>query len=311
MLQARTVRTLTLDTAAAAGAGPAHLSAASGLVRLGSRVAVVADDELHLALFDPSGHDPGRSIRLFDGELPAEHRARKAAKPDCEALLVLPPFGVWAHGALMAMGSGSGPARHRGALLALDAAGGLHGPARPIDLGGLLGPLREHLVDLNIEGAFVNGDVLTLLQRGNSASGINARIDYAWADMQRWLVEAGAAPAPASITRHDLGTLDGIPLSFTDGAALPDGGWLFSAAAEDTTDPTLDGRCAGSVVGHVDARGELRACERLESVVKVEGLAATPAGEAVELLMVTDGDDRSQPALLLASTWGRNRQGRA
>lgn len=306
MLQARTVRTLTLD-AAAGGAGVAHLSAASGLVKLGRRVAVVADDELHLALFELSGHDPGRSIRLFEGALPLAHEARKAAKPDCEALLVLPAFGAYEHGALMALGSGSRVNRHRGALMALDAAGDLHGPARPLDLAGLLGPLHEAMADLNIEGGFVQGDALCLLQRGNSASAVHARIDFPWAGVRRWLAGEGPAPAPASITHHDLGVLDGIPLSFTDGAALPDGGWLFSAAAEDTTDPTLDGRCAGSVIGLVDARGVLQACERLAPAVKVEGLVATPAGDSIELLMVTDGDDRGQPALLLAATWGRGR----
>lgn len=305
MLQARTVRALTLD--AAAGAGVAHLSAASGLVKLGGRVAVVADDELHLALFELSGHDPGRSIRLFEGALSPAPKARKAAKPDCEALLVLPAFGDYAHGALMALGSGSRANRHRGALLALDAAGDIHGPARPLDLTGLLLPLHEAWADLNIEGAFVQGDALCLLQRGNSASAVNARIDFPWCDVQRWLAVGGPAPPPASITRYDLGALDGIPLSFTDGAALPDGGWLFSAAAEDTTDPYCDGRCAGSVIGHVDARGDLQACERLEPVVKVEGLVAEVVGEATELLMVTDGDDRSQPALLLSASWRRGR----
>ncbi len=303
MLQARTVRTLILD-AAADGAGVAHLSAASGLVRLGTRVAVVADDELHLALFDPSGRGPGRSIRLFDGALPRAHEERKAAKPDCEALLVLPAFGEYAHGALMALGSGSRANRHRGALMALDATGGPLGPVHLLDLTGLLRPLHEQWADLNIEGAFVQGDALCLLQRGNSASAVNARIDFPWSDVQRWLAADGPAPPPASITRYDLGALDGIPLSFTDGAALPDGGWLFSAAAEDTTDPCCDGRCAGSVIGHVDARGVLQACERLEPVVKVEGLVAEVVGEATELLMVTDGDDRGQPAWLLAATWG-------
>lgn len=301
MLNTRCLRELDLEGPPGAGEPP-HLSAASGLVRVGERLFVVADDDHHLAVFDLAG-GPGRRVRLFDGELPAAPKARKAAKPDCEALLVLPAFGAFAHGALLALGSGSRPTRQRGALLALDAGGSVHGAAQPLDLTPLLAPLHAQIDDLNIEGAFVLGDTLALLQRGHRGAGVNARIDFAWADVQRWLA-GGAAPAPRAVTRFELGALDGIALSFTDGAALPDGGWLFSACAEDTGDSYHDGHCAGSVVGLVDAGGTLRVCERLSLPVKVEGLVASATGRRFELLMVTDADDRDQPALLLAATLG-------
>ncbi len=42
---------------------------------------------------------------------------------------MLPAFGDYPNGALMALGSGSRPSRHRGALLALDAAGDIQVPA--------------------------------------------------------------------------------------------------------------------------------------------------------------------------------------
>ena len=47
------------------------LSAASGLVRAGSFLYVVADDELHLGIFPATGNAPGHLIRLFEGALPA------------------------------------------------------------------------------------------------------------------------------------------------------------------------------------------------------------------------------------------------
>ena len=96
--------------------------------------------------------------------------------------------------------------------------------------------------------------------------------------MRRWLATAGPAPRPASITRYELGAIDGVPLSFTDGAALPAGGWLFSAAAEDTADTYSDGRCAGSVIGLVDAGGTIRTLERLAGAFKVEGIVASVMG---------------------------------
>jgi hypothetical protein len=43
---------------------------------------------------------------------------------------------------------------------------------------------------------------------------------------------------PSGIDRYDLGHLDGVPLCFTDAAALPDGGMVFSAVAEDPPIPT-------------------------------------------------------------------------
>ncbi|MBI5259342.1 MAG: hypothetical protein HY855_22765 [Burkholderiales bacterium] len=300
VLETRTLRELLVEPATA-GAGQAHLSAASGLVKVGRRLFVVADDEHHLAVFDLSSNAPGRLVPVFEGELPLRPKARKAAKPDCEALLLLPAFADHPNGALMAIGSGSRPARHRGALLALDAAGDIQGPVRRLDLAALLAPLHEQFSDLNIEGAFVQDDRLSLLQRGNSGEAINARIDLSWPELQRWLAAAGPAPRPASITRFALGTIDGVALSFTDGTALPGGGWLFSAAAEDTSDTYRDGRCAGSAIGLVDADGTIRLMERLSLTCKVEGITAVAAGDTIDVLLVTDADDRRQPALLLSA----------
>lgn len=304
MLETRIVRELLVD-AVAGIAGQPHLSAASGLVTSGQRLFVVADDEHHLAMFDLSSREPGRRVAIFGGELPLRHEARKAAKPDCEALLLLPAFAGYPHGALMAMGSGSRPARQRGALLALDAEAEIQGPARSLDLAPMLAPLHDLVPDLNIEGAFVQGDTLALLQRGNSGSGMNARIDLSWRDLQRWLAEGGPPPKPGAITRFALGAIDGVALSFTDGAALPGGDWLFSAAAEDTSDTYNDGRCAGSAIGLVDAGGTIRCLERLSLTCKVEGITASAAGDTIDLLLVTDADDRRQPALLLSTALHR------
>ena len=300
MLETRLVRELLVD-AAAGSSGQAHLSAASGLVKLGNRLFVVADDEHHLAMFDLSNRAPGLLVPIFDGKLPLRHKARKAAKPDCEALLVLPAFAGYPHGALMAMGSGSRPSRQRGALLALDAAAEIQGSAREVDLAPLLAPLHELVPDLNLEGGFVHGDAFALLQRGNSSSAVNARIDLSWHELKCWLAEAGPAPKPAVITRFALGAIDGVALSFTDCAPLPGGDWLFSAAAEDTSDTYNDGRCVGSAVGLIDAGGTIRLLERLSRVCKVEGITASAAGETIDLLLVTDADDRRQPGLLLSA----------
>ncbi len=106
------------------------------------------------------------------------------------------------------------------ALLALDATAEVQGSVRTHYLAPLLAPLHELIPDLDIEGAFVQGEKFSLLQRGNSRSGINARIDWSWSAPQQWLAGAGPTPEPAAITRLALETMDGVALSFTDAAAL-------------------------------------------------------------------------------------------
>jgi hypothetical protein len=298
VLEVRVVRTLSIDTNDALG----HLSAASGLVQIDQRLLVVADDEHMLAVFDLAGERPGQLYRLFDGELPDKPKARKAAKPDLEALAHLPPWPGCAQGALLALGSGSRPQRQRAALLAFNEAGELHSAVREIDLWPLYEPLHARHEQLNIEGAFVAAGRFCLLQRGNQASPINVLISYDWPAIQAWLDGAGKTPEPVQSTQFELGDIDGVPLCFTDGAALPDGGWVFCAAAEATDDNYADGPCRGSAVGVVAADGRLIGMWPLSLRCKAEGIAVTLENGALQLLLVTDPDDRDEPALLLSAT---------
>jgi hypothetical protein len=301
MLSPSPLRPLTIDPAFHPRAQP-HLSAASGLVCAHGRVHVVADDELHLGVFDDAAA-PGRLIRLFDGALPADKKARKRAKPDLETLLHLPPGPGWPQGALLALGSGSRPQRERGALLTFEKSGHIVTAARSIDLAPLYGPLRLRFDDLNIEGAFVLAGDLVLLQRGNGRRGVNAALHYRWADVQSLLRgEIGAGLIPRAEHRFTLGDLDGVPLGFTDGVAWPGpagaGRWLFTAAAEDTDNSYLDGGCAGSVLGLADAQGRLLWMRPLAGRHKVEGIDARAEPGGLALCLVTDADDPAQASVL-------------
>lgn len=307
MVSVEVLRELTLSRSTNP-AQPGHLSAASGLVRIGQRLYVVADDENALAVFDLGNDEPGHSMQLFGGELPSSHDERKAAKPDLEALMQLPAFDRHPFGALLAVGSGSRRNRMQAALLRLDAAGAVDAAAHPIDLTALLVPLQQRFAGLNIEGAFVTRGELCLLQRGNTRSPVNACIRLELDAFMRWIGGSGPVPETVSITHHDLGSIDGVPLCFTDGVGSPDGsGWLFSAAAEDTSDSYADGRCLGSAVGVVDAGGTLQRVDRLAAVCKVEGIALADRADAASdsrlpLLLVSDADDRRIAAQLLSVT---------
>lgn len=288
--------------------GQAHLSAASALVRVQQRLYVVADDEHHLGVWDETltGTPGARSggpvtlLRLFDGDLPPGKGQRKAAKPDLEALAAVPPLPGCPNGALLALGSGSRPTRQAAVLLALDATGATTGRLATFDLAALYAPLRVQFADLNIEGAFYASGELHLLQRGNKGDRRSACVRFDWNQVVPWLAgQRSAPPQPKAVQVFELGQLAGVPLGFTDGAALAGGGWVFCAVAEATHDSYHDGVCAGSAVGVVGPDGALRQLVTLQGAPKVEGLAALVQGNELLLSMVTDADDPTVASQLL------------
>ena len=290
------VRKLTLDPSTHPRSRH-FLTAASGLVRIGRRHYVIADDEQHLGVFDPASPGPVQLVRLFDGDLPESAKKRKKKKADLESLVHLPPLPRCPGGALLALGSGSRPNRRRGALLGLDAAGALLGQVKVIDLAPLYEPLGRRFGEVNIEGALIHQDDLLLLQRGNKG-GPNATIRYAWSALEPWLLgDVDSAPEPRAVREIDLGAVDGIPFGFTDCAAMPEGGgWLFSAVAEDTDNAFDDGACAGVAIGVVNGDGGVQAILPLEPRRKVEGIDARLLQGKVVIGMVTDADDPDAPA---------------
>ena len=296
------IRELTLSAAAGPGQ-PLYLSAASGLVHAGPCLYVVADDELHLGAFGASDARPGELIRLLPGELPALTAQRKPLKPDLETLMRLPRFSGYPDGALFALGSGSKRNRRLGALLALDAGGAASGAPRVIDLEKMFDRLADLFEGLNIEGGVVSATHLRLLQRGNKRDGGNALILFELAPLLAELAaSAGIVRQPPSAVQPVmLGEIDGIPLGFTDGAALGDGTIVFSAVAENTADNYNDGPCAGAAVGILDPAGKLRCLHRLDQPHKIEGIDAQVKDGVIQLLLVTDADDRRVPAGLFSA----------
>jgi hypothetical protein len=308
MLQPRHLRKLSLDPALHPRGQP-HLSSASGLVRVGERLYVVADDEHHLAVLDGSAGAALRLLRLFPGDLPQKMKARKAQKPDLETLAVLPPMPGYPSGALLTLGSGSKPTRERGWVIALDSQGLVSTDLAPdaemrtqlLDLSGLYAPLRDEFADLNIEGALMDGSALRLLQRGNKGDGRNACISFDWAPVCAWLTGARAAlPRASSIHYLELGEVQGVPLGVTDATALPGGAWAFSAVAENTDDSYHDGACVGSAIGIVGANGQVLDLHALKAAPKVEGITAVVHGDTLTLTMVTDADDPEIASQLLS-----------
>lgn len=277
------------------------VSAASGLVCARGAAIVASDDGLSLARFDHAQR-PGHSHALLPGRLPAEPRARKAAKPDFECLLQAPD------GSLIAMGSGSRANRCQAVTLPWGADRALGTAVPAVDLAPLYGPLVERWQHINIEGAFFQGDRFMLLNRGVAQVGNQAPNAMCAYDAQAALAvlqgRSRAPLLPREVRTCDLGVLDGVPLAFTDGKALPaaHGGWLFAAAAEDRDNSYDDGACRGSAIGIVSAGGQVQALWQLDAPFKVEGIdwRQEPDG-SLAVFMVTDADDATQPAWLLSA----------
>ena len=152
--------------------------------------------------------------------------------------------------------------------------------------------------EVNLEGAFIDGAHIALLQRGNKSSPRNARVRIELAPVLESLAKRRALPAPklADVTDFSLGWVDDAPMCFTDGAALPHGGFVFTAVAEATDDSYADGGCLGAAIGIIDANDRLRALWQLEPALKVEGIDARVTSKGLQLTVVTDADRASVPA---------------
>ncbi len=301
-LHLRPLRVLDLDAPAEPGR-PAHLSAASGVVRRGDFVYAIGDDELFLGVFRLSAPGPGSLRRVLSGSLPLESEARGSDKPDLEALTVLPPFADHPYGALLGLGSGSAPARDRGFVWALAADGSLRGEVRELDLGPLYALLRRQVTELNVEGACVMGERLWLLQRGNGADGQNLVAELSLAEVMSSLrrdlrIDARELDA---VRAYDLGELGGVELTFSD--ATPLGGELlvFTASAEGSPGSFADGEIRGSVVGTIDLGGRVQRLRTIDRRYKVEGVHATIDTGVMDFLFVCDQDDPAAASPLLSA----------
>ena len=189
-----------------------QVSAASGLVRIGQRLLVVADDELHLDAYAADGAQRVGRIALPATKPLPEGEGRKRLKPDLESLVCLPG------GRVLALGSGSTEQRRTGHLFEAPAGDELPEYRATCDLGPLYAHLLGQFAELNVEGAAAAAGRLRLLQRGNGARGQNAVIDLALDGVLEALAAGRplAADLVLAVYPVDLGRLAGVRLGFTD-----------------------------------------------------------------------------------------------
>jgi hypothetical protein len=277
----------------------AHLSAASGLVKLGDWFFVVADDEKFISVFQNNDLAPGIPHRIIEGNFPQEVEARKKIKHDFEVLTLLPISQQHPFGALLVLGSGSAKQRKQGAIIPFIEepnlkAAPILGDVEIIDLDPVYDAFKNEPGKINIEGAAIVGKHILLFQRGNK-NNQNALIKI---KLKHFLASATGKNNDTpeyQLTGFDLGAIDGIPLCFTDATALPDGSIIFTAAAENTIDAYVDGACMGSAIGFINADGELIDITPVDLPIKLEGIEAEFSSERINLWLVSDPDNPSLP----------------
>lgn len=289
---------------------PAHVRAGSSLAWLGDSLALVQDDANFIALVSPASATARAitlprgvgGLRQFD-----DTRGNKHHKLDLEACVAIDGD---EGPTLLAFGSGSGALREQ--IVMLDGALGPSPRIQVMDASPLYAALRAHAAfagsDMNVEGAMLRGDTLSLLARGNGAArngevARNATCDLDARALLAWLrTPHGPAPRPERIVQYDLGMLDGIALGFTDAAARGQHA-LYTAAAEDSPDATRDGVVTGSVIGVMPLGGGLvrhvaiTAADGSAFAEKVEGIALHQL-DARRVYLVIDSDDPARPSAL-------------
>jgi hypothetical protein len=234
------------------------------------------------------------------------------------------------HGLLIMAGSGGvsweGVRRSTCVVYSRDEEGHIVGLPAKISLEGL----HEYLEsspwltgELNIEGMAVYERYLVLAQRGNSTTedgrpadnllvrlSLSEVLESFYTDLRVGRCEL------EEIRGYDLGYLplevDGqsfdVKLDFTDLDAAsgdPHRRLVFTAAGEGTdAQGPAKGRIAGSVVGVIDADGNVQRTYPLaDRTIKLEGVDAryNPATGTLDLLLVSDADDPGVPAPLMAA----------
>ena len=295
---------------------PAHVRAGSGLRLVdtvaGPRLVVAQDDASFLALVDPVKRSvssialpPGpNGMRLF-----GDDRGNKKDKLDLECVET---FVVDGRPLVVALGSGSLPARQKVVLLHLDRA---IAELLVIDASPLYAALRSLPLlrgcELNLEGmcrvpaspaaiptARMMGARVRLFQRGNGGGGVDATIDVDEAALLSFFLGTGPVPHLNEVRAHVLGDVDGVRLTFTD--ACTRGARVFvTAAAEASPNAVDDGAVVGCALGYWDndawTLGPIFDESGARWVGKPEGLALDPDDET-RAWIVVDRDDPHAPA---------------
>ncbi len=302
-IQLKKLRQLEIEPTASSR--PKYIYAASGLARIDDQLYIVADDELHLAIFNEKSTEPGKWLRLASGSLPLDYDQRKKAKPDLESITYIEPYEYASNGALLVVPSMSRKTRVNGMLLLLDENRRPTDQVLPIDFTAIRQTLTDLVEELNVEGVVVTAETVKLFHRGSKDKSKSAVIETNAKQFLKDLHDTHSIRPDfiVNTTEYELGAIADVPLQFTDAVQLPDRRTLFLATSEDSTNAFDDGASFGSAVGILNRVGEVEKMERFFGHEKLEGVSVRIEGKELELLLVSDTDNQNQPANLFKAVF--------
>lgn len=267
---------------------PGHVRAASSIAKFAEYLVVVQDDANFLALVEKDHHHV-QSIPLPEGpdgdRVFGPDRDNIENKLDLEACVSVPDS-EGQH--IIAFGSGSDKSRE----WVLSVKWGEDGDhdINLIEADKLYSYLRTETEfcgsGLNVEGVIFDGkETLRFFQRGNAEpegelQPVDALGDMSWLELKKHLNDPENIDPPklSNIIQYDLGEIDGIPLTFSDGEYV-EGHILYSASAEASAENDY---IAGSAMGILDDESA-----RWAEVIDLDGSAFEGKIEG----LVTQDDD--------------------
>lgn len=263
------------------------VSAASGLLVIEDQFYSIADDELDLIIFNKESFGSERRVQLLDGALPLYSKQRKAQKPDWESLVLFPESQ-----SILVVPSGSKANRNVGVWIESE-------KITQILFTELYQVISQSVPDLNVEGVVLTEKEMRLFSRGNGGSQQNfmIRLDREKVLSDILACQSLTAKSFVGLMKIDLGMIHGFPLGFTDASLEDENRIWFLAAAEAAASTYEDGKYLGAILGCLDNAGNLIFQDEIECQLKPEGLALDIKNR--KFYVVTDADDRSQPAQLL------------
>jgi hypothetical protein len=281
-----------------------HIPSASGVEVLQNTIYIIGDDSSWLYVLNINAQLTER-IALFDSPDLINGRISKKAKPDFEALTLLP---VGSSQQLLVAGSGSkSPERDNGYLINVHTSN-----IRPVSLTGLYNQLRQQpdvigAGKLNIEGIAANHEQIIFIQRGN-VTGNNVLISYPAEDLYNYLTAKSVhAPLPV-VQPYVLPRLLELQSGFSGITFIPGTSQLlFTASVEDTANEIDDGEIMGSYIGLIDlhnpenTKSHLITFEGSTYPGKIESIAVQGVDISghIRAVAVTDSDQGGSELLFL------------